>query len=114
MTAVVRGFKKEELHTFSVGFEEATHDEQKYSDIVSKICQTTHHTIVVSSEDYPKEIKNPLWHLEEPINHPHTVQILLLSKVAKEFVTVVLTGEGADEVFGGYPRNTTLPKYING
>jgi asparagine synthase (glutamine-hydrolysing) len=104
VTAIVRGFKSEELHTFSVGFNEATHDERKYSDIVSKMYRTNHHAIIVSKEDYAKEIFKTTWHLEEPINHPHTVQILLLSKVAKEFVTVVLTGEGADEVFGGYPR----------
>jgi asparagine synthase (glutamine-hydrolysing) len=104
VTAIVRGYKTEELHTFSVGFEEATHDERKYSDIVSKLYHTTHHAIVVNQEEYAKEIFKATWHLEEPINHPHTVQILLLSKVAKEFVTVVLTGEGSDEVFGGYPR----------
>jgi asparagine synthase (glutamine-hydrolysing) len=104
VTAIVRKFNSEELHTFSVGFDEATHDERKYSNIISKMYRTNHHAIVVNREDYAKEIFRTTWHLEEPINHPHTVQILLLSKLAKEFVTVVLTGEGADEVFGGYPR----------
>mgnify|MGYP001171439009 CR=1 FL=1 len=104
VTAVVRSFKKDELHTFSVGFEENTHDESHYAKIVSKKYNTNHHTLVINQEDYSKELYKTVWHLEEPINHPHTVQILLLSKLAREFVTVVLTGEGADEVFGGYPR----------
>lgn len=104
VTAVVRSFKKDELHTFSVGFEENTHDESHYAKIVSKKYNTNHHTLVINQEDYSKKLYKTVWHLEEPINHPHTVQILLLSKLAREFVTVVLTGEGADEVFGGYPR----------
>jgi asparagine synthase (glutamine-hydrolysing) len=104
VTAVVRSFKADELHTFSVGFEESSHDESRYASIVSKRYNTNHHALVINQEDYSKEISKTIWHLEEPINHPHTVQILLLSRLAREFVTVVLTGEGADEVFGGYPR----------
>lgn len=104
VTAVVRSFKADELHTFSVGFEESTHDESHYANIVSQKYNTNHHALVINQEDYSKELYKTVWHLEEPINHPHTVQILLLSKLAREFVTVVLTGEGADEVFGGYPR----------
>lgn len=104
VTAVVRSFKADELHTFSVGFEESTHDESHYANSVSQKYNTNHHALVINQEDYSKELYKTVWHLEEPINHPHTVQILLLSKLAREFVTVVLTGEGADEVFGGYPR----------
>jgi len=104
VTALVRSFKANDLHTFSVGFAESTHDESKYSTIVSQRHNTKHHALVINQEDYSKELYKTLWYLEEPINHPHTVQIRLLSKLAKEFVTVVLTGEGADEVFGGYPR----------
>jgi asparagine synthase (glutamine-hydrolysing) len=104
VTAVVRSFKADELHTFSVGFEESSHDESRYASIVSKRYNTNHHALVINQEDYSRELYKTVWHLEEPINHPHTVQIMLLSKLAREFVTVVLTGEGADEVFGGYPR----------
>lgn len=104
VTAVVRPIVKNELHTFSVGFEEKSHDESKYARIVADKLQTTHHALVINERDYVRELKKTLWHLEEPLNHAHTVQILYLSRLAKEFVTVVLTGEGADEVFAGYPR----------
>lgn len=104
VTAVVRSYKADELHTFSVGFEDPAYDESRYARIVAKRYQTNHHALVITEEDYAKELYRTVWHLEEPINHPHTVQILLLSRLAREFVTVVLTGEGADEVFGGYPR----------
>lgn len=104
VTAVVRSYKADALHTFSVGFEESTHDESKYSAMVSQRYHTSHHALIINQEDYVRELYRTAWHLEEPINHPHTVQIQLLSKLARQFVTVVLTGEGADEVFGGYPR----------
>lgn len=104
VTAVARSFKSDELHTFSVGFEESTHDESRYAEIVSKRYNTNHHALVINQADYSKALRETVWHLEEPINHPHTVQVLLLSRLARKFVTVVLTGEGADEVFGGYPR----------
>src|SRR2546429_4141036 len=104
VTAVARSFKTDELHTFSVGFEDSTYDESKYAAIVSNRYGTNHHALVINQDDYSKELYKTIWHLEEPINHPHTVQLLLLSRHARKFVTVVLTGEGADEVFGGYPR----------
>ena len=104
VTAMVRSMKPGELHTFSVGFAEASHDETRHSQVVARRYGTIHHAIVVGQDDYTRQLRETLWHLEEPINHPHTVQLLLLSHVARQFVTVVLTGEGADEVFGGYPR----------
>ncbi len=104
VTAVARSWKTDMLHTFSVGFEESTHDESKYAAAVSQKYGTNHHALVINQDDYSKALGKTVWHLEEPINHPHTVQIQLLSKLARQFVTVVLTGEGADEVFGGYPR----------
>ncbi|NOT55531.1 MAG: asparagine synthase (glutamine-hydrolyzing) [Deltaproteobacteria bacterium] len=93
-----------ELHTFSVGFEEASYDESQYAQVVANKMETIHHTLVINEAQYASSISNAVLHLEEPINHPHTVQLLHLSKFAKEHVTVVLTGEGADELFGGYPR----------
>jgi asparagine synthase (glutamine-hydrolysing) len=104
VTAIVRSFKADDLHTFSVGFQESSHDESRFANIVSQRYKTNHHALIISQKDYTAELCRTVWHLEEPINHPHTVQLLLLSRLAKEFVTVVLTGEGADEVFGGYPR----------
>lgn len=108
VTAVVRGLKRDDLHTFSVGFEERNCDETAYSDVVSKKYRTIHHSLVVDSRQFAAELPRTIWFHEEPITHPHTVQIRLLSRLAKQYVTVVLTGEGADEVFGGYPRYNLL------
>lgn len=104
VTALARSLKPGELHTFSVGFDEASHDESHYADLVSKRFGTTHHTLRIDKRTYAKHLEETALHLEEPINHPHTVQLLLLSRLARQHVKVVLTGEGSDEVFGGYPR----------
>jgi asparagine synthase (glutamine-hydrolysing) len=54
--------------------------------------------------EYADALEQTIWHLDEPLAHAHSVQLLKLSHFAKQFVTVVLTGEGADETFAGYPR----------
>ena len=58
----------------------------------------------MDADFYLNHIKKATWHLEGPINHPNTIGIYLLAQRAKEHVTVLLSGEGADEVFGGYQR----------
>lgn len=104
VTAIVRSMFEGELHTFSVGFEDPTYDERRYAQLVADKLGTRHHTLTLTEFDYADSLEKTIWHLEEPINHPHSVHLLCLSKLAKEFVTVVLTGEGSDELFGGYPR----------
>jgi len=109
VSAIVRENKQDVLHTFSAGFNEDSHDERQYANIVANQLNSTHHTIVMNQYEYSDALEETLWFLEEPINHAHSVQILNLSRLAKEFVTVVLTGEGSDEIFAGYPRYN-LPK----
>lgn len=92
------------LHTFSVGFEESSYDESKYAELVAEKLNTFHHKLVIDETTYLNNFEKVVRLLEEPINHPHTIPLYLLCKDAKKYVTVVLTGEGADEVFGGYPR----------
>ena len=104
VTAMTRSLTDGELHTFSVGFEEADYDESAYAELVAKKLNTHHHCLIITEQEYLDSYEKTVSHLEEPLNHAHTVQLLMLSKFAKQYVTVVLTGEGADEVFGGYPR----------
>ena len=103
-SAIMRSLTDGEMHTFSVGFEEPDFDETPYARMVAEQLGPVHHTLVVGERDYLDHLEETLWHLEEPINHAHSVQLLLLSRLAKKCVTVALTGEGADEAFGGYPR----------
>ncbi|MFH1143669.1 MAG: asparagine synthase (glutamine-hydrolyzing) [Candidatus Eisenbacteria bacterium] len=101
---IVRGVTTGELHTFSVGFAEATHDESRHAELVARAIGSTHHSIVIGAAEYAADFPRTIWHVDEPLHHAHTVQLLGLSELAKRHVTVVLTGEGADELFAGYPR----------
>ncbi len=96
------------LNTFSVGFEEEDFDESRYAQMVSQRCGTAHHQLVVTEQTYMDVFPKAVWLLESPLNHAHSVQLHLISKLAKNFVTVMLSGEGSDELFGGYPRYRAL------
>jgi len=104
ISAFVRERAQGVLHTFSVGFEEEEHDESRYSRIVADKLGTEHHALVVSGREYADGVEEAVDLYDQPLFQDHTIQLMKLSRVAKEFVTVVLTGEGADELFAGYPR----------
>jgi len=91
------------LDTFCVGFGEHT-DEFVYAREVAEHVGTNHHEIIVDSYDIKKVLPKIVWHLDEPIADPAAIPTYLMSKETKKYVDVVLTGEGADELFAGYPK----------
>ncbi|MGS2724293.1 asparagine synthase (glutamine-hydrolyzing) [Porticoccus sp. GXU_MW_L64] len=104
VTAIAASSTKDRLNTFSVGFHEAEYDESEHALLVAKKYNTNHHTIKLNSREYVELLPKLIWHSDLPLNFTNSVHIYAISKLAKERVTVVLTGEGADELFGGYPR----------
>ena len=104
VTALVARKDPHQLNTYSVGFDDPAFDESPYADIVARRFETRHHRLFVDEQDYARDLSLAIWHHDEPLNHPHSVHLLRLSRLAKEKVTVVLTGEGSDELFGGYTR----------
>jgi len=92
------------LDTFTVGFEESGWDESTRSQVVSEACGTKSHVVRLSPSEYVADLGRAIWHLDAPLNHAHSVHLLQLSAFARKRVTVALTGEGGDELFGGYPR----------
>lgn len=99
-----KGSEKGNFESVSIVFDNKTYNEEKYIDIVSKNLDITSHKFLLDSGYYFENVKKATWHLESPLNHPNTVAIYKLSQRAKDYVTVLLSGEGADEVFGGYSR----------
>ena len=91
-------------HTFSVGFASSEWDESALARANAQRFGTEHHTITLQPGDFLSTIGDAIWHHDEPLSHPNTIPFVKLSRLAREHVTVVLTGEGADELFGGYPR----------
>lgn len=88
----------------SIVFNEPEFSEENYIDQVSGHLGIDSHKFLLDADYYLDNIEDVTWHLEVPINHPNTVAIYKLSQSAKQYVTVLLSGEGADEVFGGYER----------
>lgn len=99
-----------DLETISITFDNQRFSEQAYVEQVHRRIGLRSHCFEMSPAYYFSEIQRATWHLEQPLNHPNTIGILLLSQHAREFVTVLLSGEGADELFGGYSRFTDLQR----
>lgn len=91
------------VKTFSIGFNEDSYDELKYARIASKHFGTDHHEFIVTPEicDMVDELA---WHFDEPFADPSALPTYMVSKLAREYVTVVLSGDGGDELFAGYTR----------
>ena len=92
------------IKTFSIGFEEKAFSELPYSRRVSAMIDSDHVEITVTAKDMMDNIENVVWWRETPISQASDIPIHLLCKAAAEKVTVVLTGEGGDEVFAGYRK----------
>ncbi len=112
VTAIAAGIAGNNMNTFSVGFNEENYDESRYAKIVSDKYGTKHHELVLNSDDFTGLLNRSITLNDEPLHFSNSVHILALSEMAKEHVTVVLTGEGADELFLGYPRYF-IPELIN-
>lgn len=93
------------LHTFSVGYAGTkTNDETAFARIVSKRFDTDHYEIVLTQDDVIRSIPNILDHLGEPVGDNSIIPTSLISQFAAQHVTVALSGDGGDELFGGYWR----------
>jgi asparagine synthase (glutamine-hydrolysing) len=92
------------LHTFSVGFDEPAWDETPLARDTAARFDTQHHVLVARGDEFADLLSRLIWYNDEPLSHPNSMPLYLLSRYARDYVKVVLTGEGADELFGGYPR----------
>jgi asparagine synthase (glutamine-hydrolysing) len=104
VTALAARLKREPVNTFSVGFDEEDFDESAFARMVSEQHGTIHHELRVGNVKYAELFPRMVWHNDEPLDFANSVHIFALSELAKRQVTVVLTGEGSDELFAGYPR----------
>ncbi len=103
VVALMAAHSDQPVKTFSVGFGVEKYDELPFARKVAEEFSTDHHEIIVSPKSI-KELPKIIWHLDEPMADPTSIPTYLLSKFAKRKVTVVLTGEGGDEIFGGYEQ----------
>jgi len=104
IAAVMSTMVPEPIKTFSVAFAEREANELEYARLVASAFGTNHHEVVVSPEDFFAALPRLVWHEDEPIAHPSSVALFLVSRLASQHVKVVLTGEGSDELLAGYGR----------
>ncbi len=102
-TALIRNFSNSPLQTFSVAFEDKAYDESSYQSEMAKALGTEHHEVRCSYSDISDNFPDIIWHTEKPVLRTAPAPLYLLSKLVRENgFKVVLTGEGADEILGGY------------
>jgi asparagine synthase (glutamine-hydrolysing) len=94
------------LRTYSVGFDESEYSELPYARAVAERYSTEHHELIVKPEHLCEELPRLVAFRDEPIAEPTDVALYLVSRLAAQSVKVVLAGEGADELFAGYPKHT--------
>ena len=106
ITALMSEASKDPVKTFAIGFaEDAAANELAEARRVATTLGTDHYELETSALDHPQLLDEALWHLEEPIADLSCLGFLLLSKLARETVTVALSGQGADELLGGYRKH---------
>ena len=83
-------------------------DEREYAATVAAHTGAEHHLVECTAEDFARSLRDIVWHLDEPAAGPGVYPQLVVSRAARERVTVVLGGQGGDELFGGYARYLML------
>jgi asparagine synthase (glutamine-hydrolysing) len=93
------------IETFSIGFDEKSFDETDKSRTVAKLINSNHHEFIISEKDLTANIDEIILNFDEPFADSSALASYMVSNKTKEFVTVALTGDGGDEVFGGYNKH---------
>ncbi|RZT25359.1 asparagine synthase (glutamine-hydrolysing) [Mycobacterium sp. BK558] len=95
----------EPVRTFSIGFDEGwAGDELAAARSTAQSFGARHHETRLGPDEFLRLMPTAVWHRDEPLAEPSEIPLLALSRMAREHVTVVLSGEGGDELFGGYPK----------
>ena len=92
------------MHTFCAAFDGAPLDESPYAAQVSELFGTRHHDVRVDASTFLEMWPRLSWHRDAPIREPSDIAVFRLAQAATDYVKVVLSGEGSDELFGGYPK----------
>ena len=102
LTARMRG--NEAVKTFSIGFDHGPdYNELQHARRVAALAQTRAREAILSPTDFLEFIPRFVWHMDEPVTEGAALPLYAIARLAREDVTVILSGEGADELFGGYP-----------
>jgi asparagine synthase (glutamine-hydrolysing) len=98
-----------DISTFTIGFtSDMFADEREYAALAAKRFGTKHYDMTIDAAEFAEFLPQYVWHMEEPICEPPAVALYYVSRLAKGHVKVLLSGEGGDEAFAGYPNYRNL------
>lgn len=103
VAATARAVPDERIHTYAVRFTESGYDESPYAEAVTHAIASVHHVVTADDESLGRALDVVSRSLAEPLGDPAVLPTFLLAEAARKDVKVILSGEGADELFGGYP-----------
>jgi asparagine synthase (glutamine-hydrolysing) len=92
------------VQTYAAGFGDPRNDELPWARKVAEHLGTTHHEVEVTADDFTELWPKLTWHRDAPLSEPADVAVFRLAETARQDVKVVLSGEGSDELFAGYPK----------
>jgi asparagine synthase (glutamine-hydrolysing) len=104
VAALTTKIRREPIETFAVGYGEESFSELPFARSVAEHIGSKHHEVRLSREEFFQTLPRLIWHEDEPIVWPSSVALYFVARLARERVTVVLTGEGSDETLAGYTR----------
>ncbi len=93
-----------EMESFSIVFDDPNYSEEPWISQAAIAANADSHRFILTDGFFLDTLEKATWHMDEPIAHPNSIGIWLLAQKSRPMVTVLLSGEGADEVFGGYAR----------
>ena len=109
VAALATKIRGDQIKTFAVGYGSSGSREEAFSELayargVATHIRSDHHEVLLSREEFFKNLPQLVWHEDEPIVWPSSVSLFSVARLAREHVAVVLTGEGSDETLAGYTR----------
>jgi asparagine synthase (glutamine-hydrolysing) len=108
LSFAVHGTDKE-ISSFTVGFSgEEVADERPFARLAAEKFGTRHYDMTISAKDFAAFLPEYVWHMEEPVCEPPAIALYYVSKLARNYVKVLLSGEGGDEAFAGYSNYRNL------
>lgn len=104
IVAMMSKLTDSQVKTYSVGFNNFASSEVSYAGIVAERYNTNHHELILEEDCFAENLEKMTWMRDMPLSEPADVPLHLLAKMARHDVKVLLSGEGSDELFAGYPK----------
>src|SRR5947209_11224593 len=97
------------ISSYTIGFSDPeVTDERPYAQLAAKAFGSEHHETTIGAQEFADFLPKYVWHMEEPVCEPPAVALYYVSKLARDYVKVLISGEGGDEAFAGYSNYRSL------